>query len=365
MMDAASDTDTYAGKAAEFVEIPAPELPYKPPMPKVYRPKIGLIGTGGISASHLDAYRTAGWEVAALWNRTQAKAKVKAAEYCPAARIVGDWRDILTNPQIDVVDITLHPEHRAPIIEAALKAGKHVLSQKPFVSDLKVGAKLVALAEANNVFLAVNQNGRWSPHFSWMRAALKAGLIGNVISVHSAVHWDHSWTAGTPFDEVEDLILYDFGIHWFDALTSFIGARDCSVYATATYASEQLNKVPLLAQALVQFDGGHASLVFDGAVKTGARDTTVICGTNGMLTSTGSDLSTQKVTLTTLDGVAQPKLEGQWFNDGFQGAMGALLVAIETRKEPENSAKDNLHSLKLTFAARQSKESQKAINIKV
>jgi hypothetical protein len=79
----AADTDTYALKSAELPEIAAPQVPYRPPRPKSYRPKIGMIGTGGISASHLDAYRTAGWDVAALWNRTRSKAEEKAAEYCP------------------------------------------------------------------------------------------------------------------------------------------------------------------------------------------------------------------------------------------------------------------------------------------
>jgi predicted dehydrogenase len=100
-----------------------------------------VIGTGGISASHLDAYRTAGWEVAALWNRTRSKAEAKAAEYCPAARIEDDWQAMLTDAEIDVIDVTLHPEHRAPIIEAALKAGKHVLSQKALSSPISVWAR--------------------------------------------------------------------------------------------------------------------------------------------------------------------------------------------------------------------------------
>jgi hypothetical protein len=136
MTEDAGDTDTYALRSEALPQIAAPDLPYRPPMPKAYRPRIGVIGTGGISASHLDAYRTAGWEVAALWNRTRAKAEAKAAEYCPAARIEDDWQAMLADDEIDVIDVTLHPEHRAPIIEAALKAGKHVLSQKPFVTDL-------------------------------------------------------------------------------------------------------------------------------------------------------------------------------------------------------------------------------------
>jgi len=44
-------------------------------------------------------------------------------------------------------------------------------------------------------------------------------------------------------------------------------------------------------------------------------------------------------------------LAGQWFNDGFAGAMGALLVAIETGKSPINAARGNLASLRLLEAA--------------
>jgi predicted dehydrogenase len=351
MTEDAGDTDTYALRSEALPQIAAPDLPYRPPMPKGYRPRIGMIGTGGISASHLDAYRTAGWEVAALWNRTRAKAEAKAAEYCPAARIEDDWQAMLADSEIDVIDVTLHPEHRAPIIEAALKAGKHVLSQKPFVTDLGVGEDLVKLAEDRGVHLAVNQNGRWAPHKAWMREAVRAGLIGDVISAHVSLHWNHGWTAGTPFDEIEDLVLYDFGVHWFDFIVSLTGHRARSVFATASHAQRQANKVPLLAQALVRLDGGQASLVFDGGAPHGPRDTSYVAGTAGSLVADGPDLGAQTVTLTTATGIARPALEGQWFNDGFRGTMGELLCAIEEARAPSNNARDNLFSLALAFAA--------------
>lgn len=363
MTEDAADTDTYALKSGTLKTVPAPELAYRPPLPKTYRPRIGMIGTGGISASHLDAYRTAGWEVTALWNRTPAKAEAKAAEFCPAARIAEDWRAILDDDTIDVVDVTLHPEHRAPIIEAALKAGKHVLSQKPFVTDIGLGEDLVAMADAHCVKLAVNQNGRWSPHMAWMREAVRAGHVGDVLSLHASIHWDHGWTAGTPFDEIADLILWDFGVHWFDFLASITGDRAESVFATAARAQHQSNKTPLLAQALVRLKGGQASLVFDGGTAHGPRDTTYIAGTAGSLQSDGPDLGTQNVTLTTARGVARPRLEGTWFNDGFRGAMGELLCAIEEDREPTHSARNNLASLALAFAAVKSRITGQEIEI--
>lgn len=358
-----ADTDQYALKSARLQDMDAPDLPYLPPMPQHYRPRIGVIGTGGISASHLDAYRTAGWEVAAIWNRTRAKAEEKAAEYCPSARIEDDWQALLTDREIDVIDVTLHPEHRVPIIKAALQAGKHVLSQKPFVNDLDIGNDLVKLAEDQDVRLAVNQNGRWASHLSWMREAVAAGLIGEVLSAHISLHWDHSWTAGTPFDEIDHLVLYDFGIHWFDFLASLVGDRAESVFATATSASGQANKVPLMSQALVRLDTGQASLIFDGGVHHGPRDTTYVAGTTGSLTSVGPDLSTQSVTIETAHGIARPALEGQWFNDGFRGAMGELLCSIEDNREPTISARNNLKSLAIVFAAIASSEGNREIKI--
>lgn len=351
----AADTDTYALKAVALPDIEAPDVPYRPPMPKTYRPRIGMIGTGGISASHLDAYRTAGWDVAALWNRTRSKAEDKAVQYCPNARIEDDWRAMLADPDIDVIDITLHPEHRAPVIRAALEAGKHVLSQKPFVTDLDLGEDLVKLAQDKGVKLAVNQNGRWAPHKAFMREVVRAGLIGDVLSAHICLHWNHGWTAGTPFDEIEDLVLYDFGVHWFDFIASLVGERAQSVFATAVHAEGQANKVPLLAQAMIRLDGGQASLVFDGGIPHGPRDTSFIGGTLGSLQSDGPDLGVQSVTMTTPHGIARPALEGNWFNDGFQGTMGELLCAIEEDREPSNGARENLQSLAMAFAAVESR----------
>lgn len=357
------DADTYALKSAAVAEVAAPDLPWQPPMPRAYRPRIGLIGAGGISGAHLDAYRTAGWQVAAIASRSLPRAQARAQEFGLQAHVTDRVQDLLDDPTIDVLDITPHPADRLPLIEAALKAGKHVLSQKPFVLDLDDGRRLVDLARANRVKLAVNQNGRWAPHLSFLRHAVRAGLVGEVTGVHVSIHWNHGWIAGTPFERIEDILLYDFGIHWFDFVSSLIGPRAETVFATATRAEGQTAKVPLLAQALIRMQGGQASLVFDGATPFGPRDTTYVAGTLGSLQSDGPDLGQQQVTLTTAAGRARPALTGTWFNDGFRGAMGALLVAIEDDIEPENGAEANLHSLALAFAAIRSRRTGQEVRV--
>lgn len=335
--------------AVQFV---APELDYRPPVPKSYAPEIGLIGCGGIVVQHLNAYRDAGLRVTALCDRTESKALQYRDRFFPDATVTDDHRKLLANDRIEVVDIATHPGDRVQLIEDALLAGKHVLSQKPFVTDLDAGERLVKLAGEKNLRLAVNQNGRWAPHFSYIRLAIKSGLIGEVQSVDFSLHWDHNWIIGTPFEMIRHLVLYDFGIHWFDLAAHFFAGRKAkSVYATVAHSISQRARPPMLAQALIEFEGGQASLIFNANVEHGQEDRTYIAGSKGSIVSSGPSLSDQSVTLFTSEGYAQPDLEGTWFREGFQGAMGELLCAIEENRESVNNGRENLESLALCFAA--------------
>ena len=140
---------------------------------------------------------------------------------------------MLRDPDVSVLDLTAHPDVRLDLMRRALNADKHVLSQKPFVENLDDGRELVELAERRGLKLAVNQNGRWAPHLAYIREAVRAGLIGEVTGVHVEIRWNHGWIAGTSFEAMDDLILWDFGIHWFDFLASVIGDRARSVHATS------------------------------------------------------------------------------------------------------------------------------------
>lgn len=332
--------------------VPAPVLPYEPQDPKRYRPKIGLVGCGGISEYHLRAYKQAGYHVAALCDRHPERADARRREFFPRATIYTDYRDLLRCDDIEIVDITTHPRDRIEQIDQALRAGKHVLSQKPFVLDLSQGERLTNLADRKGLKLAVNQNGCWAPHFSYIRQAIEKKLIGDVLAAHFAVHWSHDWVAGTKFDSIRNLVLYDFGIHWFDLVTAFLGGRRASrVYASATRVKGQKARPPLLAQAMIEYDGAQASIVFDGFTQVGPQDDTYVMGSSGSIASTGPDLSRQTLTLYTRRGQSRPRLRGTWFPGGFHGAMGELLCAIEQKRQPSNSARGNLESLALCFAA--------------
>jgi predicted dehydrogenase len=212
--------------------------------------------------------------------------------------------------------------------------------------------------------MAVNQNGRWAPYFSDMRHAVRSGLIGEVGSVHMVLNWDHTWTAGTPFEDIQHLMLYDFGIHWIDAARSFFQGAD-ALYISATLARfpSQPIKPPLLANAAITFPHGMATLAFNGCSRFGARETCTITGTRGTLHAVGEICGISSVEIHTEDGISTAQLDGSWFPDGFRGCMGELLCAIEEDREPENSAADNLKSLALVLAAMKSADEKAPVSL--
>ncbi len=349
------DDDDYGlSPTKEVSQIEPPKVDYLPPKPKNYQPKIGLIGTGGISEFHLKNYRACGYDVVALASRTRAKAEARRDEFYPDAEVYDDHRAILERADIEVVDVTPHPADRLPILREALEAGKHVLSQKPFVLNLADGEELAALAEKRGVRLAVNQNGRWAPHFSYLHHAIADGLIGRVTSVDFSLQWDQTWIAGNAeFEKIHHLILFDFAVHWFDIATCFMAAQEPQrVFASAVKFGEQAYQPPALASAIIDYPEAQVRLAFNAHTRLGEEDVTTVVGTRGTLRTRGPGLNDQPRAEIYLEaGQAIVPLEGCWFDSGFQGTMGELLCAIEEGREPYHSAKNNLKSLELCFAA--------------
>jgi predicted dehydrogenase len=110
---------------------------------------------------------------------------------------------------------------------------------------------------------------------------------------------------------------------------------------------------------MIDFDDAQATLVFDGHTPIGGMDMMYVAGSAGAIDCRGPDLNHHTLTLHTRRGIGAPKLEGTWFRDGFHGTMAELLCAIEEKRQPYNSGRDNLASLALCFAAVASADSGK------
>jgi predicted dehydrogenase len=330
------------------------DVPYLPRDVEGFSPRIGLIGCGGISGMHLAAYRAAGYQVVALCDVVLARAEARRDEFFPDADVYDSPELLLRRADIEIVDIATHVDVRPALVESALGHGKHVLSQKPFVQALAEGDRLIALADAKGLQLSVNQNGRWAPHFAYLLAAVRSGLIGTVTSADFAVYWAHDVDLEhhPVFAGMHDLVLYDFGIHWFDVIARlFAGRAATRVSSTVRSTQGQLIPAPTSATALIDYEDAQASVIFRAASHFDNFGSYRVEGTLGVISHEGASLGGSTVTLRTVDGDHVVDLEGDWWRNGMHGTMSELIAAVHSGVAADNTAANSLDGLRLCFAA--------------
>ena len=118
---------------------------------------------------------------------------------------------------------------------------------------------------------------------------------------------------------------------------------------------------PMLANALVNFGDGLATLAFSAYQSFAPQEYLCCVGSKGTLRGTANVARITELELTTAKGTAKIPLKGMWFPDGFRGTLGEFLRSIEEGREPLISARNNLRSLELCFAALASADTGKPI----
>jgi predicted dehydrogenase len=337
-----------------------PELDYRPSFPDDYRPGIGIVGCGGIvRMGHLPGYVRYGQRVVGVYDvRPEATDGVR--EEFGVETVFGDLDELLGHPEIEVVDIATHPEVRPALVRQALAAGKYVLAQKPFATDLQTARELVDEGERLGLAIAVNQNGRWAP--AWRAATLlvEQGAVGDVVAVSHLYHHNYGFTIGTVFDEIEHLVLYDYSIHWFDITRCWLGEKAVSAVRALEYRTPNQppeSKAPWGAWATVDYEDGSSALIRGvGCAETSRPHKPFwIHGSEGTIRGTvlggGPVPGTEWLELERDGRMTSFQLDGSWHTNGFAGTMGELITAVAEGREPYNSARHNLLSLELTLAA--------------
>ncbi|MHC5794699.1 Gfo/Idh/MocA family protein [Lacisediminihabitans sp. FW035] len=338
--------------------VPAPaDVTYLPTDPRSLSTPIAIIGCGGISAFHLAAYREAGYNVVALCDIVEERAIERRDEFFPDADVYTDHHEVLARTDVEVVDIATHVHVRPPLVRDALDAGKDVLSQKPFVRSIAAGQELIDYASDRGRLLAANQNGRWAPHFGYLLSAVRSGVIGEVTSADFWEYWPHDEvvSGNEIFSNMQDLILLDFGIHWFDMIAQiFEGKEATEVTARVKKVPGAVIPVPTNTQVIVDFDDAQASIRFRGSSHFDEEAGFRVEGTKGVISHTGPWLGGSSISVTTEAGTSTVELEGEWFKNGMHGTMAELLKAREEGRAPLNAAMTVLPSLQLCYAAIQS-----------
>ncbi|WP_299090524.1 Gfo/Idh/MocA family oxidoreductase [uncultured Metabacillus sp.] len=199
--------------------------------------KVGIIGTGFIGPTHIEAIRRLGFvEVVGLAESSQESAEKKAAEL-GIPKAFGDYRDMLRDSEIQVVH-NCTPNHlHFKINKKIIQAGKHVLSEKPLAMSSEESAELLALAKEHKVVHGVNFNYRQFPIVRQLSVMIKNGELGKVNLVHGSYlqDWllfetDFNWRLA-PEVGGKSRAIADIGSHWCDTVQNVTGKRIVEVFA--------------------------------------------------------------------------------------------------------------------------------------
>jgi myo-inositol 2-dehydrogenase/D-chiro-inositol 1-dehydrogenase len=100
-----------------------------------------------------------------------------------------DYQDILKNPDISVVYISTTPEtNHFPIARDCLRAGKHVLLEKPISLELWEADELIATARRNNIKFTIGYSQRFNPKVAYAKKKITDGTLGKVVNVMVSRH---------------------------------------------------------------------------------------------------------------------------------------------------------------------------------
>jgi predicted dehydrogenase len=198
---------------------------------------MGLVGPGFIAAHHIDAVRRLGdVDIIGVAGSTQESAARKAKQL-GVARSYGDYADLIADPDIDVVHNTTPNYLHFPVSMAALRAGKHVISDKPLAMTAEEGRKLRDAALDAKVAHVVTFNYRGNPLVQQARHMAAKEEFGGLRFVHGVYLQDwmtdphvYSWRSDPSKGGISSA-LGDIGSHWCDLAEHISGARIEAVLA--------------------------------------------------------------------------------------------------------------------------------------
>lgn len=358
------------------------ELAYLPKLPQRRDMGIGCIGAGFImSDCHLVSYKKAGFQPVAIASRTMENARqVGNRHQIPV--VYENYNKLLTNPQVEILDIAVPPDVQLEVIRNAVKHNDHIrgiLAQKPLGMNLAEAQEIVRLCKEAGITLAVNQNMRYDQSVRACKHLLDRGDLGEpvlgTIDMRAIPHW-MPWQRRMGW-----VTLRIMSIHHLDTFRYWFGTPQ-RVFASVRpdpRTSRQFPHEDGICLYILEYENGVRASAWDdvwtGPAHEGAEPDIGIRwrveGTEGLAQGTigwpnypTPTPSTLKFTTTERPGCwFEPRWKEVWFPDAFAGTMAQLMCAIEEDREPEISGQDNLETMALVDACYRSAKEHRAVEI--
>lgn len=194
---------------------------------KIY--KVGCIGFGGMASQHFNHSK----QMDRIYVKGVFDINPERLKYAESAglKAYASREDLLSDPEIDLVVIAVPNHlHRETSIEA-LRAGKHVLCEKPVTMNSDELIEIMAVAEETGKVFTINQNRRVNRDFIAMKRAVESGLLGDVYVIESRVEGSRGIPEGWRTDpEQGGGMMLDWGVHLIDQLMYMYDAKVKEVF---------------------------------------------------------------------------------------------------------------------------------------
>lgn len=339
-----------------------------------------LVGCGQVSAFHMHAWREIKKvDIVALANRTIEKAFLLGKKYeIPREHIYQSVNDLISNEQLDFVDIATAPEMHAGQVLAAVENGLHVLCQKPFASSLDEALVMTRAAEMRGVLLSINENWRWRNWYRHIKEILASKTIGTPNYLYIRRH-NNGTLPGMrgaapallvkqPYTkDLKRLILFEWGIHVVD-LARFLFGNALSLYASSQRISQEFQGEDRMILQ-IKFPGLDALLDMSWATVSTSDEVSqleqvIIEGDQGTLSL--CDKPQEEIRIKNRQGITtQPAYSGssqEAYQDSYTQAQRHFIDCLRSGCLPETHARDNLKTLAMVFAAYESAEKNQVID---
>lgn len=237
--------------------------------------RVAVIGTGKISESHLQAYVSFGdrCEVVALCDIYPEKCAQLKDKFTLNSLIVSDYKELLDHEDIDLVSICTPPYMHAEIAVAFLKAGKHVLVEKPMASSLEECDRMLAAAEQSGKVCSVISQNRFRDPTMRLKKVLDSGVLGKVVHAQVESFWWRGyvyydlWWRGTWEKEGGGCTL-NHAVHHIDMFQWMMGMPG-QIQAVMSNTSHDNAEVEDLSIAILSYPNGALAQITSSVVHHG------------------------------------------------------------------------------------------------
>jgi UDP-N-acetyl-2-amino-2-deoxyglucuronate dehydrogenase len=230
---------------------------------------VGIIGAGSAGLLHALSYSQipSKAQLVAVCDVNETVAKSIATAY-KVEKTFTDYRKMLEMKDINAVSICLPHSLHVEVTEAAAKAGKHILCEKPMATTLRDCDRMIGAARKAGVKLMIAENHRWTPAHIAMKEALDQGKIGDILLARTYEVVDERSNMSNPTlwkgtaDRAGGGSLMDQGVHKVAMLRWFCG----DVRSVYCWTSQQMIKLPNKAEdtamMLLKFEKGAVGDLF-------------------------------------------------------------------------------------------------------